>query len=66
MLKQELSIKLIYEKIENIHFDSDEELLADLRKRTGINIKRYEIKKIDFLKDVAQLTLFYDANGTKS
>lgn len=62
MLKQELSIKLIYEKIENIHTMSEENLLADLKTRTGINISRYEITKIDFLKDSAQIKLYYHAN----
>lgn len=63
MLKQEQSVKLIYEKIENIHKDSDETLLADLKARTGINIKRYEIKKIDFLKDIAIIILYFNVNG---
>ena len=63
MLKQEGSIRLIYEKIENIHSQSEETLLADLRERTGIEIKRYEINKIDFLKDVADITLYFNVNG---
>lgn len=63
MLKQEGSIRLIYEKIENIHDENKEILLADLKERTGIKIKRYEIQKIDFLKDVAHITLYYNANG---
>lgn len=62
-LKQELSIQLIYEKIENIHKQNNDELMNDLRQRTGIDIKRFEIRKIDFLRDVADITLFYNANG---
>jgi len=65
MLKQEFSIKLIYEKIENIHADNNEILLNDLKARTGIKITRYEIQKIDLLRDVAEITLFYNANGNK-
>ncbi|NQU53251.1 MAG: DUF4956 domain-containing protein, partial [Bacteroidetes bacterium] len=42
---------------------SKEILLADLKERTGINIKRYEIVKIDFLKDVAEITLYFNVNG---
>ncbi len=64
MLRQEESVKLIYEKIENIHSSSEEALLADLKERTGINISRYEIQKIDFLKDVAHITLYYHTNET--
>ncbi|PLX12851.1 MAG: DUF4956 domain-containing protein [Marinilabiliales bacterium] len=63
MLKQEQSIKLIYEKIENIHSKSEDDLLQDLKDRTGIDIKRYEIVKIDFLKDIAEITLFFNVNG---
>ncbi len=63
-LKQELSIQLTYEKIENIHKQNNEELLNDLKQRTGIDIKRFEIRKIDFLRDVADITLFYNANGS--
>ena len=63
MLKQEGSIRLIYEKIENVHERNKEILLADLKERTGINIKRFEIQKIDFLKDVAHITLYFNANG---
>lgn len=63
MLKQESSVKLIYEKIENIHIKNNEILLADLKDRTGINISRFEIQKIDFLKDVAIIILYFNVNG---
>lgn len=63
MLKQEQSIKLIYEKIENIHSSREDILLADLKERTGIDIKRIEIKKIDFLKDIAEVILYFNVNG---
>jgi len=63
MLRQELSIKMVYEKIENIHENNKETFLADLKERTGINISRYEIQKIDFLKDIAIIILYYYPNG---
>jgi hypothetical protein len=62
MLKQEASIKLIYEKIENVNLQKEDVLMADLKARTGINITRFEIIKIDFLKDVAHITLYYNVN----
>ena len=65
MLKQERSIKLIYEKIENIHTTNEDILLADLKERTGINIVRYEIEKIDFLKDIAIIRLYFNVNESK-
>ena len=63
VLKQEGSIRLIYEKIENVHENKKGALLADLRERTGINIKRFEILKIDFLRDVADIILYFNVNG---
>lgn len=63
MLKQEGSMKLVYEHIENIHADNETALLEDLKMRTGINISRYEIKKINFLQDTAEITLYYHMNG---
>jgi len=64
-LRQEIPQLVIYEKIENLHADRKEELLADLKERTGINIKRFEVERIDFLRDVAQIIIFYEVNGNK-
>lgn len=64
-LRQEISHRIIYEKIENMHADKKEELMADLKARTGIDIKRIEIERIDFLRDVAYIYIFFDINGTK-
>jgi hypothetical protein len=64
-LRQELSYRVLYEKIENVQSGREEELLADLKLRTGINIKRFEIVRIDFLRDVAYINIYFDINGTK-
>ncbi len=50
---------ITYEKIDLIRPGRREELLADLRKRTGLDITRIEIGKIDFLRDVVQIRIFY-------
>ena len=60
MLKQEYSLDIKYERIENINHHKEANLLADLRARTGIEIKRYVITRIDFLRDVAYITIFFD------
>jgi len=48
-----------YEKIELIKPESYEALLADLRERTGLDISRCEIGKIDFLHDIAEIKIYY-------
>ncbi|GAA5527204.1 DUF4956 domain-containing protein [Herpetosiphon gulosus] len=52
--------RVAYDKIELIGPARSEELLADLRERTGIAVKRVEIGRIDLLHDMADLKIFYD------
>jgi len=66
MLRQEGSLKITYEKIENIHSQRSEELLKDLEERTGIKVKRYEIEQIDFLKDICKIRIFFDLNDASN
>jgi hypothetical protein len=48
-----------YERIDLIQPEKREEMLQDLRIRTGLPINRIEIVKIDFLRDVAVIHAFY-------
>ncbi len=64
-LRQENSYRVIYEKIENVQAGKEDILLADLKERTGINIKHFQIERIDFLRDVAYIYIFFDINGKK-
>ena len=59
LLKHESRKNITYEKIELIVPEKHEELLSDLRKRTGIDIIRFEIKRIDFLRDTANICIYY-------
>jgi len=65
LLKGESRKNVIYEKIELIIPERREELLADLKERTGIDIIRVEVRRIDFLKDTANLRIFYYENDSK-
>lgn len=65
-LRQELSYRILYEKIDNVQAGREDELIADLKLRTGINIKRFEIERIDFLRDVAYINIFFDINNKKN
>lgn len=48
-----------YERIENIRPDRREQLLADLRLRTGLDVRRVVVDSIDFMQDSAMLTIVY-------
>lgn len=50
---------VVYEKIENIKPENYEILIADLKARTGLNVHRVEIGRIDFMRDVARIRIFY-------
>ncbi len=56
----ESSKRIVYEKVELIRPDRRAELIADLETRTGLKIKRTEIGKVDFLRDIADITVYYD------
>ena len=65
LLRHESRKNITYEKIELIKPDRREELLADLKKRTGINVIRVEVRRIDFLRDTANLRIFYYEEDTE-
>ena len=65
LLKGESRKNVIYEKIELIVPERREELLADLKERTGIDILRVEIRRIDFLRDTANIRIFYYEDNKK-
>ena len=46
-------------KIDLINENNQEELINDLQLRTGINIHRVEVVSINFLKDTANIIIYY-------
>jgi hypothetical protein len=48
-----------YEKIDLISPDKKEELIADLKKRTGLNITDVEIGRINFMRDTVRIRIFF-------
>jgi Domain of unknown function (DUF4956) len=62
LMKKENTKLITYDKIQLITPEKREELLVDLRERTGLNIHRVNIQEIDFLKDATQITIFYYEN----
>lgn len=59
LLKHETRKTITYEKIELIVPSRKQELLDDLKLRTGLNITRVEVRRLDFLRDTAQLRIFF-------
>lgn len=61
------NVKLVqYDKIELISPDKREELIADLKKRTGLDIIKVEVGAIDFLRDMTMLRVHYRSTDSGS
>lgn len=50
---------ILYDKIELVQCGKEEELKADLEKRTGITIEKLEVGHIDYLRDAAYVKIWY-------
>ena len=62
-----ISSKLIlYDRIDNIHPEKRQELLEDLRKRTGLRITKVDVGAINFLQDTVMIKIYYEGNPDES
>jgi hypothetical protein len=62
LLKKESVKTITYERIDLIHEEKRLELIADIESRIGIKINRVTIHKYDFLKDSAEVKIYYFEN----
>jgi len=51
---------IIYDSTANLRPEKRNELIEDIKKRTGHNIKKIEIQTIDYLRDSAILRVYYE------
>ena len=66
LLKHESKKVINYENVELIKPEKREELIRDLELRTGLDIIRVEIGRIDYLRDSARVFIFYFEKGWTS
>lgn len=66
--RKKLSSKLvIFEKIELLEEDRRDELKQELQKRLGLmNIKKIKVGKVDFLKNVARLMIYFEDSSDEN
>jgi predicted membrane metal-binding protein len=62
LAKREVRQEVQYDNIELVNAHSREELLRDLRQRTGLNVLRVEVQELDLVKDSAKLIVYYHAS----
>jgi len=66
VLKHVSSKMVVYEKIALIKPEKKDELIRDLKERTGLSVTNVEIGSIDFLKDTAYIKIYYESNDVNS
>lgn len=59
LARRELAQDVWYDDIARVAPARREELIADLRARTGLEIHRIEVRQIDLIKDAARLVVYY-------
>ncbi|MBL7911126.1 MAG: DUF4956 domain-containing protein [Bacteroidia bacterium] len=59
VIKREGIKIVVYEKIELVNATNQMELIEDLKTRTGLDIYKVSVIKIDFLNDSAQIKIYY-------
>lgn len=66
-VKGSMATKLIqYDRIELIKPENRQQLIDDLKSRTGLDIVRVEIGGIDFLRDMAVLKVYYSTSDVST
>ena len=53
------STPMLYDNLTLLQPGRDAELIGDLRERTGLDVIRVQVNRIDLLRDAAEITVFY-------
>jgi len=59
IIKRENMKQVRFDNINLIHTEKEEELIAELKKRTGLNIHRVSVQDLDYLRDSANINIYY-------
>lgn len=59
IMRRENAQNILFEDIKMIQPEKNDELIAVLKSRTGLNIHRVSLSKIDFLKDTVMVRVYY-------
>ncbi|HTF80579.1 MAG TPA: DUF4956 domain-containing protein [Cytophagales bacterium] len=65
LIKRQFSKAVLYENITLIKPEHNSALIEDLRNRTGLDIYKVTVTKIDFVRDMAALEIFYRGDRKK-
>ena len=57
--RRSVSAPLLYDRLDLLRLEDRAKLLTDLKERTGFEVTRVDIVRIDLLRDAAELTIHY-------
>lgn len=56
---------IVYDRVDLITPERRDEMMADLKKRTGLDIKTFDVGAVDYLRDTAMVKIYYDMPGNE-
>jgi hypothetical protein len=56
----ERSQTIVFDDLELVKPENYDRLLGNLRQRTGLPVKRWELGRLNFVKDTAEIKIYYD------
>jgi hypothetical protein len=59
VIKRESTKVILFEKVEMVKPELSASLLDELKNRTGLNIRRFEVNELNYMKDTASITIYY-------
>ncbi|GAT62123.1 DUF4956 domain-containing protein [Paludibacter jiangxiensis] len=59
VIKRESTKTVLFEKVEMIKPEFSADLLNELKNRTGLNIHRFDVNELNYMKDTASITIYY-------
>ena len=59
----ESTLPIRYDRVDLLTPEKQEELYRDVEKRSGLKVRRIEVQKMDFLRDSANITIFYEEHA---
>ena len=54
-----LSLPIMYDNLDLVREGDKNVLLQDIQQRTGLNVQRTSISRIDLLRDIAEIQVYY-------
>ncbi len=59
LVRREYRQEVLYDRIDLVHADARDELMRDLRERTGLPVHRVEVDELDLVRDAARLSIYH-------